>query len=216
MHSFDSFFEPPFERIAEDLAHRGYSIIDCALPDDMTLQLSQRLLHLIRQDDESLQVAGIGRGDQHAQNRFVRQDKIRWLEQDNSAEKAWLEYMSELRVYLNRRLFLGLFSYESHFAHYRPGAFYKTHLDAFRGQANRILSTVLYLNKHWQTKDGGELVMYNDDQLIATVLPAYGRLVVFLSEEFPHEVKPTQRNRYSIAGWFRVNTSNNDKVDPPR
>ncbi|MCA6128155.1 2OG-Fe(II) oxygenase [Thalassolituus oleivorans] len=217
MHSFDSFFEPPFERIAEDLSHRGYAVIDCALPDNMTLQLAQRLLQLIRQDDDSLQAAGIGRGDQHAQNRFVRQDKIRWLEQADEAEKAWLDYMSELRAYLNRRLFLGLFSYESHFAHYQPGAFYKKHLDAFRGQANRVLSTVLYLNNHWQASDGGELLIYNEDnQLIETVIPAYGRLVVFLSEEFPHEVKPAQRDRYSIAGWFRVNTSNNDKVDPPR
>jgi SM-20-related protein len=40
-------------------------------------------------------------------------------------------------------------------------------------------------------------------------------LVVFLSEEFPHEVLPTATDRYSIAGWFRVNTSSAERVDPP-
>lgn len=34
-----------------------------------------------------------------------------------------------------------------------------------------------------------------------------GTLVVFLSEEFEHEVLPAKRDRYSIAGWFRVNPS---------
>jgi len=33
------------------------------------------------------------------------------------------------------------------------------------------------------------------------------RLVIFLSEEFPHEVLPANTHRYSIAGWFRVNNS---------
>lgn len=46
---------------------------------------------------------------------------------------------------LNRHLLLGLFSFESHFTHYRAGDFYKQHQDAFKGQANRILSLVVYL-----------------------------------------------------------------------
>lgn len=59
---------------------------------------------------------------------------------------------------------LGLFSFESHFAHYAPGAFYKTHVDAFKGQANRVLSVVYYLNEAWGAKDGGEMVLYSDTQ----------------------------------------------------
>ena len=34
------------------------------------------------------------------------------------------------------------------------------------------------------------------------VLPESGRLVVFLSETFHHEVLPTRRERWSITGWF--------------
>jgi len=48
------------------------------------------------------------------------------------------------------------------------------------------------------------------------VLPQLGTLVVFLSEEFPHEVLAAQRDRYSIAGWFRVNSSTAQQIDPPR
>ena len=113
---------------------------------------------------------------------------------------------------------LGLFTFESHFAHYAPGAFYKTHLDAFRGQANRILSVVLYLNPDWADDEGGEMVLYQEtepNQKLFTVKPELGTLAVFLSEEFPHEVLPAKRDRYSIAGWYRVNTSTGNKVDPP-
>jgi SM-20-related protein len=53
--------------------------------------------------------------------------------------------------------------------------------------------------------DGGELVMYNEsDELLETVKPKEDRLVVFLSDKFPHEVLKAKEKRYSIAGWFRV------------
>lgn len=44
------------------------------------------------------------------------------------------------------------------------GAYDKRHYDAFRGEANRILSVVTYLNPAWGNTDGGELVLYSDDQ----------------------------------------------------
>ena len=114
-------------------------------------------------------------------------------------------------------MFLGLFSFESHFAHYRPGDYYKRHYDAFRGEANRVLSIVVYFNSGWTPKEGGELVLYKDDKdrQGTKVIPLMGTIVVFLSEEFPHEVLKAKRDRHSIAGWYRVNTSLGDKVDPP-
>src|SRR5690606_33675317 len=110
-----------------------------------------------------------------------------------------------------------LFSFESHFAHYGTGDFYKKHLDAFKGETNRVLSLVYYLNPGWLPEDGGELKLYlsEDEGRTINVTPAFGTLVVFLSEDFPHEVLPAKRDRYSIAGWFRVNTSCTDRVDPP-
>ena len=123
-----------------------------------------------------------------------------------------------MQRFLNQRLFLGLFSFESHFAHYSPGAYYKRHYDAFQGEENRVLSIVTYLNPSWGNTEGGELVLYcgERDSEGIKVVPLYGTVVVFLSKEFPHEVLPASRDRYSVAGWYRVNGSIGNKIDPPR
>ena len=57
----------------------------------------------------------------------------------------------------------------------------------------------------------GELVIYDDagEQPLQTVLPLAGTLAVFLSEEVPHEVRAARRDRYSIAGWYRVRATAN-------
>lgn len=170
---------------------------------------------LSRLGPDAFHRAGIGRALDQTVNSFVRRDKISWIDDEAGLAEQWLNWTEDLRLYLNRRLFLGLFSFESHYALYRPGDFYKRHLDAFRGEANRILSVATYLNKGWLPEQGGELVIYHgDDEL--RVSPAFGTLVIFLSEEFPHEVLPATRDRFSVAGWFRLNTSGLDQIDPPR
>ncbi|KUI97177.1 2OG-Fe(II) oxygenase [Vibrio sp. MEBiC08052] len=207
--------ESLFELIADDLEKQGYSIRPAALPEAISglLYDHQQSLHADKYID-----AGIGRRDDYLKNDFVRKDEICWITGQSDAGQAWIDWTSQLQRFLNQRLFLGLFSFESHFAHYPPGAFYKRHYDAFRGEANRVLSVVTYLNPDWCHTDGGELVLYRDDvdQEGISVVPLYGTIVVFLSEEFPHEVRPALRDRYSIAGWFRVNTSINNRIDPPR
>jgi len=148
----------------------------------------------------------------------VRRDRIAWMEAGDPDAEAWFDWTERLKNFLNRRLFLGLFSFESHFAHYAPGDFYKKHLDAFRGDANRVLTLVTYLNRGWEPDQGGELVLYAPDggDEIGKVVPGFGTLVIFLSEEFPHEVLAAGRDRYSVAGWFRINSSINRQIDPPR
>ncbi|WP_286237531.1 2OG-Fe(II) oxygenase [Neptuniibacter halophilus] len=206
--------ETLFARIAQDMEQQGFSILPAALPEKLTnsLHLHQRAM------DESMFVdAGIGRGDNFIKNDFVRTDEICWINGESEAGRDWLNWTGALQRYLNRRLFLGLFSFESHFAHYRPGDYYKRHYDAFKGQANRVLSLVVYLNPGWTEQDNGELVLYRDDndREGIKVVPLMGTIAVFLSEEFPHEVLPARRDRYSIAGWFRINGSVTDRVDPP-
>jgi SM-20-related protein len=203
-----------FGLIAQDIEKQGYSIRPGAFPAALADSL-----HLYQQtmSAEKFKSAGIGRGDDYLENEFVRTDEICWITGQTEATQKWLDWSSGLQRFLNRRLFLGLFSFESHFAHYGPGDYYKRHYDAFRGQANRVLSVVVYFNTGWTAADGGELVLYKDDpdKDGVKVSPLFGTVVAFLSEEFPHEVLPAHRDRYSIAGWFRVNTSVTDKVDPP-
>lgn len=207
--------ETLFARIANNLELRGYSIHPAALPEDLAASLHR---HQQTMSAGQFADAGIGRGDAYLQNAFVRRNEICWITGESAAGRQWLGWAAELQQFLNRRLYLGLFSFESHFAHYRPGDYYKRHYDAFRGQANRVLSIVVYLNPGWTRADGGELVLYahDDDKQGIRVVPLMGTVVTFLSEAFPHEVLPSSRDRYSIAGWFRVNTSVTHKVDPPR
>lgn len=204
-----------FDNMAQEVYAQGYSIQSGALPHDLAVGLQQRVSTLPAQ---AFDHAGVGRDAQHQHNPTIRGDVIHWITGQTPVEQAWLAWANQLQEALNRRLFLGLFSFESHFSHYRPGDFYQRHVDAFKGQANRMVSLVVYLNPQWQAKDGGELVLYRNtqDKNGHTVWPAFARAVVFLSEEFPHEVLPTHKDRYAIAGWFRVNTSHSGRIDPPR
>jgi len=204
-----------FESIAADLYAKGYSIQHKALP----LEIADILYHHLKNmPAHKFSDATIGRQQTQQLNESVRRDEIVWINGESPAGMKWLQWTQALQSYLNRRLFLGLFSFESHFAHYAKGNYYKRHLDAFKGEANRILSLVLYLNPEWKSEDGGALILYHnsDDKTGICVNPEYATLTVFLSEEFEHEVKPTDTDRYSVAGWFRINSSTADKVDPPR
>ncbi|RMA82583.1 2OG-Fe(II) oxygenase [Umboniibacter marinipuniceus] len=202
------------QQIASEIARVGYCILPNALPAELCTTLTQAAR---AETDRKYRQAGIGRADQHQQDRSIRSDEIDWIDDGSEPGKAWLAWCSELQAALNQCLFLGLFSFECHFAHYAPGRFYGRHLDAFKGRTNRVLSLVTYLNSGWQSSDGGELVLYQDeaDQRGVAVLPEAGTVVVFLSDEFPHEVLPAKVDRYSIAGWFRVNTSSGRSIDPP-
>ncbi len=203
-----------FPRIVDELAAHGYCLLDDAIPPSLSGALHARVTSLSHAE---FAAAGIGRAQDFGQNERIRSDEIHWLGLDDAAERAWLAWIEQLRVYVNRHLFLGLFSYEGHFAHYPPGAFYKRHVDAFSGESNRMLTVVLYLNPEWHADDGGEMLMYapQGEEPFARLLPRMGRIAVFLSEEFPHEVLPAKRDRYSIAGWYRINTSVAGRIDPP-
>lgn len=206
--------ETLFGLIAQDIQRQGYSIRPGALPEALANSLFRYQQALAANEFKS---AGIGRGEQYLENEFVRTDEICWITGETDAGEQWLAWSARLQRFLNRRLFLGLFSFESHFAHYRPGDYYKRHYDAFKGEANRVLSLVAYFNSGWVPANGGELVLYQNDRDKngVNVVPLFGTLVTFLSEEFPHEVLPANRDRYSIAGWYRINTSVADRVDPP-
>jgi SM-20-related protein len=209
-----------FESISNDIVEKGYSIRPYALPEDLTCLLLQ---HIIELPTDKFKRAGIGRAKGHMINDFIRTDEISWITHNNPASCAWINWTESLQAYLNRRLFLGLFSFESHFSHYAKGDFYKRHKDAFKGEGNRVLSVVVYLNQQWSADDGGELVIYDKKSRISSVvdnsqikvIPSFGTIVIFLSEEFPHEVLPAKRDRYSIAGWFRLNNSIANNIDPP-
>ena len=202
------------EQLTRHLAEHGYAIVPNFLPQTNCRQLFEYATEI---PPSLWQQAGIGRADNYTTNTQVRQDRIRWLSPAQAIENSYLSVMGTLRQQINRSLFMGLFDYECHLAHYPPGTFYRRHLDAFKGRSNRILSTVFYLNEDWQAGDGGELVIYGENEVVLeTILPEAGKLVLFLSDTFVHEVLTGTRDRYSITGWFRLNASIGGVIDPTR
>ena len=204
-----------FSIIIDALRARGYIVLlDIFSPEF----LQSLFIDIKNTDSHFFRSARIGRDQARQINRFVRRDRIRWLESDYEPLHYYFDWCERLRERINSELFLGLFDYECHYAHYPKGAFYRKHVDAFKGEANRRLSTILYLNPDWQPTDGGELVLYSEDGIttLETVYPHIGTMVLFLSEEFPHEVLPAYRSRYSLTGWFRINNMLGQNIDPPR
>lgn len=174
------------------------------LPQFLPTELGQTLLNEVQQH-VSLQPAAIGRARTRQQARHIRRDKTCWLNGATIAQQLYMQQLNAILFQLNRHFFLGLTGYECHFAHYQPGDFYRTHLDAFSDQASRRVTSVCYLN---DVAEGGELVVYDgENQPYLTLPPRAGTLILFESSRFPHEVKPTAQHRYSIAGWFRQDHS---------
>jgi SM-20-related protein len=208
--SFDG-DDPLFTRIAADLTEQSYSVVPNALPPELSADIFSQIQQMQK---DQFDPAGVGRAEDHTLNQFVRRDCIRWIEGVTAAERGWFAWTLRLQQVLNRQLFLGMTEFESHFAHYSPGDFYRRHVDAFKpdviatgpaAKTNRVVSVVAYFNPGWLPDDGGELLIYSADGVEPRlrVTPAYGTLAVFLSQDVPHEVLPARRDRYSIAGWMR-------------
>ncbi len=199
--------------IADQLVEHGYVILDQQIDTQLLTLLRHRALSL---SEEHWLDAGIGREQRFQLDKKVRSDKIHWLNTSNSVEAAYLTLMANLKQGINRRLFMGLYDFESHFSIYQQGQFYNKHIDALKGRSNRVLSTVLYLNEDWQEDDAGQLLLYNQEgsKVIETVAPKLGTMIIFLSEKFPHQVLAANCRRYSIAGWYRVNANQSGFIDP--
>ncbi|WP_338156648.1 2OG-Fe(II) oxygenase [Robiginitalea aestuariiviva] len=99
-------------------------------------------------------------------------------------------------------------SREFHYALYPEGSYYRRHLDVFQNDDRRRLSLICYLNEpDWTPADGGELVLYTQGEKgekAVWVDPLPGQLVLMESHILEHEVKPTQRPRLSLTGWFKT------------
>jgi SM-20-related protein len=153
--------------------------------------------------------AGVGRGEGLKIREDVRTDHVMWLEEDSLTvgQRKYLGRLEDVRVALNRGLFLGLMDFEGHFAVYPEGGFYKPHLDRHRESMDRIVTAILYLNADWQPGDGGELKIWtrpgDKEGAFELVEPKMGTLVCFLAGDHWHEVLPARKTRASITGWFR-------------
>ena len=198
------------EHYLSDIETHGYAIIENMFDTSLTNMLMQDCYRI----NPNFKLAAIGRQQDTQIDQNIRSDKTFWFDGSSQAQLDYQLALEKIRVNLNRYFFLGLFDYECHYAKYQHGDFYKKHYDAFKGRSNRIFTTVFYLNT---VASGGELVIYKpkSKKVEVTIKPQAGTMVMFESERFMHEVLPTVDDRYSIAGWFRKNTSISGIIDPP-
>lgn len=193
------------EVIIDNLSQHGYVIYENFLSDAIIKSLNALVKDLYAQNKMHAAKTGI---TGKALNINLRGDSIFWLDEnsDDINTQAYFIEMQALKNALNQHLFLNVHEIETHLAVYPAGSTYQKHLDQFSqgaGVQARQLSSILYLNNHWQTNDGGELRLYTTEHEHIDILPTAGRLVLFLSAQFWHEVLPAKADRISLTGWFR-------------
>ncbi|MBT2119269.1 2OG-Fe(II) oxygenase [Dyella sp. LX-66] len=188
------------DAVIDALANEGWCVFEDLLPGEATAALAGECA--ARHASGELTAARIGREKLAS---TLRGDHTRWFEMDapTAAQQPYVEALDALRVAFNRSLMLGLVESEAHYAVYPPGARYARHLDQPHQLEARVVSAVYYLNADWRAEDGGALRLYLDDGSHHDVLPQAGRMVLFLSSHFEHEVLPATRERMSIACWMR-------------
>lgn len=191
-------------RAAADLTTQGFAVMhEGAVPEEGGWrELRAEAEVLLRR--AAFSAARVGRGEGGRQDTRARGGSVCWLDQEMPAGGAFLRRMDDLRISLNRSLFLGLDAFEAHYAHHPAGTFYEMHVDRHRHTASRVVSAVTYLNRAWPADAGGELVLFAAaDAHLLTLAPCGGTTVLFMSEGMPHEARKATRERWSIAGWFR-------------
>lgn len=195
------------DQISSEIYQNSFAIIDNFISEDFRKGLLEEQTALL--EAGKFKEAAVGSGDKKLVKPEIRSDEVLWMDQDalSPLQATYRQKIEMIKNILNQRCFLGLRSFEGHFARYPKGSFYKKHLDQFQQVSYRIITVILYLNQKWEKSDGGELRLYfpqeDGSELIKDVLPVGGRLVIFLSGEIPHEVLHTHKERISITGWLK-------------
>lgn len=191
-----------FEELISSYIETKIGVSKEFLSEALANSLKNNLLKLYK--DEELKSAGIGHFGTFAKNKEIRSDVIYWLDKENNNphEMEFFALIEDFITYLNKECFTGIKSYEFHYALYKPGTFYKRHLDQFQDTSNRQFSMITYLNVDWKDGDGGELKVYNGEKS-QIVSPTNRKTVFFKSNELEHEVLETNQLRLSITGWLR-------------
>ena len=190
-----------FDQIIQEIESQGFSIRPHLLSSQ---EVSEANEFFLRHSTE-FQAALVGPETGKKRVEDIRGDFTLWLATDNAPRefRKLFEFLNELKSELNKRLFLGLRDYEAHLARYPVGSFYTRHLDRHEKKSTRVVSFVFYLNEEWKDGEGGELILYDKNNIeILRLQPEPGTFICFLSEEFPHEVKVATRERRSLTGWI--------------
>jgi len=211
----------------QQLDSQGYVIIDNFLPEPLQESLRADVQNLRK--SSKFNVAKIGQDATNALNTDIRIAETCFLgpsklEDIPDASRSQLyDVLDGIRRDLPQPLDSNLSEFL--YAYYPKGGFYRRHRDAIPGSAStlRQFSLLMYLNKDWNQSHGGQLRMHMDsggDYLpegeppnFKDVEPKGGTLVLFKSDQIPHEVLDTQEERVAIVGWYNRPVTANDISD---
>lgn len=202
-----SYHQKKLDQCLADIETQGWSSTDQLFSVDLCNDLLLDLQRL--RSKEVLKKSSIGRAQTLKEDSSVRGDFIFWFDNSAPAQTQLLQQLENIRQIINRQLFLNLQESEIHYAYYPPQNQYHKHHDTFKNSSARTITFILYLNQNWKPEDGGQLVIYNsktEDEILTEITPEFGRCVMFLSADFPHEVKMTNRERFSVTGWLKKPT----------
>ena len=190
-----------FEYLVEHLLEHKWVLLETAL--------EPQTVRLLREEAQTLwnggqfRTAKVGREGEKLKSE-IRNDRIHWLDEADLSEVQARYYavLDSIKDFLNRELYIGIASFEGHYAVYPEGSFYKAHLDRFQDADERLMSCILYLNENWQRADGGQLRLHLESKTIE-IEPEGGNIILFYSDQVLHEVLAAKKERWSLTGWFR-------------
>lgn len=191
------------DQILQDLEKEHFSLT----PHFLSASQLNEMNAFIDQHKDEFVAAKVGSADNKQRMVNVRGDFTFWLDPIEPLPEFQeiVRFLESLKLAVNEHFFLGLKQFECHLAYYPSGTFYQKHLDRFEKDSSRSLTFILYLNQEWNKDYGGELVVYDKmGNILRTVYPMPGSLVCFLSDEFPHEVKSSSKERRSFTGWMHT------------
>ncbi len=192
---FSNDYLSQFNNLANDLSSQGYWHATNIFKEDSYNLIANNF----NKNINNFKPAQIGKGSSKSNNTQIRNDKNLWLNQnENGLEPVW-ELLNNISDILKSHLYFPIKRYESQFALYPPGHFYKRHVDKHKNLPARLVTLVYYISS-WEKSHEGELMIYNKNSI--KIEPVKNSLVIFLSE-LEHEVKPTNSNRQSLTAWFR-------------
>ena len=194
-----------FEGLIQGLIDNKYGCSEDFMNVDTVSGLRDNVQRL--SESGEMQAAGLGNKKDYQKDKLFRGDRIKWLENTSvdQYEAIFFKKVGNFISHLNKTCFTAITGFESHYANYEQGSFYKRHLDQFKTDKGRKYSIVLYLNENWLKEDGGMLSLYPEDKEQKDIFPMGGRMVFFKSDEMEHEVHPSfTRERISIAGWLKA------------
>jgi SM-20-related protein len=192
----------PFDLLIDTYLDNNIGIDAGFITAELSKGLQENILQLQR--DQLMTAAGIGNLEIKDASQKMRSDQIYWMDKshDNIYEQEFLQLAENFIERLNSTCYTGINGYEFHYAVYPQGSFYKRHRDQFKNSSSRKYSLINYLNNDWLEQDGGQLVVYQNDEA-QKILPHSQTAVFFKSDEMEHEVTTANRQRMSVTGWLK-------------